>query len=543
MLSLNFHTEVLIVGGGISGITAAIELLNLNKKVMLIDRDTEANFGGLAKTSFGGMFFVDSPQQRKSRIKDTPELALKNWFATAQYEENDEWPKAWAKHYVYHCTEHVQQWLSDKKIKFFPVVHWVERGLKKQGNSVPRFHMVWGTGYELTRVLIKNLLEHPNAKSHLTLKFGYKAISISTEQNKVSGVTGVEEISGTLFEIIAENTIVAAGGMGGSIEKVKQHWYKSWGNPPKKLLNGLRPTIDGSLIDAVAQINGNITHLDLMWHYAAGVHHPRPSFSGEGLSLVPPKSALWLNYKGERIGPTPLITGFDTRFLVEQVCKQKKKYSWQVLNRKIALKEFAISGSEFNPAIRDKKILKFISTILFGNKSLVKDMLDNCIDFVSANSLEELVDKMNSLEGTNDVDLEKLRTAVLNYDAEITRGPASFKDEQLLRIAEVRKYKGDKARTCKFQKIYDSKALPLIAIRENIITRKTLGGVQTDLQCRVLSNSGKPLTGLYAIGESAGFGGGGMHGKGALEGTFLGGCIFTGRIAAYAISKKSMFDK
>ena len=539
----NYESDVLIVGGGISGITTALELLDNSKKVLIIDRDSEEKFGGLAKESFGGMFFVDSPQQRKSGINDSPEQALIDWYSVAQFEEQDHWPKAWAKHYVYNCTKYVQQWLSNKKIKFFPVVHWVERGLSYQGNSVPRFHMVWGTGYELIRVLIKNLFEHPNADSHLTLKFGHKSEELLHDENKTLGIRGVIENSGEPFEVKANTTVVAAGGMGGSIEKVKQHWYKPWGDPPQRLLNGLNPSIDGSMIDAVDKVEGNITHLDLMWHYAAGIHHPRPEFKGQGLSMVPPKSALWLNYKGERIGPEHLITGYNTRFLVEQVAQQEKKYSWQILNMKIALKEFAISGAEFNPAIRDKKFLKFILTILFGNKTLVNDMLENCIDFVEANSLEELAKKMNDLEGTKDVEIEKIKDVVLKYDAEIDRGESNFTDNQLLRIAKAREYKGDKARTCKFQKIVDSKAMPLIAIREFIVTRKTLGGVQTDLQCRVLSKDNKPIKGLYAVGEAAGFGGGGMHGKGALEGTFLGGCVLTGRVAAYDIAGLRLIEE
>ena len=537
----NNKTDVLIIGGGIAGITTAIELLENNKKVLLLDRDTKENFGGLAKESFGGMFFVDSPQQRKSGIKDTPEQALNDWFATAEFSKDDIWAKAWAKHYVYNCTEYVQKWLSKKRIKFFPIVHWVERGLNKQGNSAPRFHMVWGTGYELIRVLVKELLNHPKAKSNLTLKFGYKAEELLLDGEKVSGVKGQVEESKNPFEFYANNIVVAAGGIGGSIEQVKQNWYKPWGEPPKRLLNGLKPTIDGSMINAVEKINGNITHLDLMWHYAAGIHHPRPEFEGQGLSMVPPKSALWFNYKGERIGPEPLITGFDTRYTVEQVCKQEKKFSWQILNMKIALKEFAISGAEFNTAIRDKKFFKFVFSILFGNKKLVNDMLDNCIDFVTANTIDELALKMNKLEGNNDVDVNTLRKEIQKYDAEIDKGQANFTDKQLHRIAKAREYKGDKARTCKFQKILDSKAMPLIAIREFIVTRKTLGGVQTDLQSRVLQNDQKTtINGLYAIGESAGFGGGGMHGKGALEGTFLGSCVLTGRIAAAAISGKEL---
>ena len=249
-----------------------------------------------------------------------------------------------------------------------------------------------------------------------------------------------------------------------------------------------------------------------------------------------------MNYKGERIGPMPLVTAYDTRFLVEQICKQEKKYSWQVLNMKIAYKEFAVSGAESNDAIREKKWLKFLWTVLTGNKEVVNDMLDNCVDFVTANSIEELVEKMNKLQGTNDVDVKAMKEAIQTYDANIDRGEKFHDDEQLRRIAHARQYRGDRVRTCKFQKIYDKDALPLIAIREFILSRKTMGGIQTDLEGRVLTKpmNGRqqPIGGLYAVGEAAGFGGGGMHGIGSLEGTFLGGCVLTARMAAKSIAGK-----
>ncbi|MCP4457735.1 MAG: FAD-binding dehydrogenase [Cytophagales bacterium] len=535
-------TDVLIIGGGIAGITTAIELLNHNTKVWIVDRDIEENFGGLAKESFGGMFFVDTPTQRKGGFEDSPELALKDWMSVAEFGEEDEWPKAWAKHYVYNCTSQVHDWLEPLGIKFFPVVHWVERGMEKRGNTYPRFHMVWGTGYELMKVLIKHLIDHPKSNENLKLNFGYKVEELLTDKNRISGAKGIIESSGEAFEIHAETTVVATGGIGGSIKKVKDNWYKPWGEPPKEILNGAHQFGDGILHDEVEKRNGKVTHLDWMWPYAAGVRHPRPQRPNHGLSLVPPKSALWLNYVGERIGPRPLITGYDTRFLVEQICKQKKKYSWQVLNLKIANKEFAISGCEFNTAIKDKSYIRFIASILFGNKKLVKDMLNNCEDFVVANSIEELAGKMNELTESDDVDVAKLKEAITNYDNEVDKGPDGTDDEQLKKITHARTYKGDKVRTCNFQKIFGKKAMPLIAIRESIIARKTLGGIQTDLDCKVLSNQGKPIDGLYAVGEVAGFGGGGMHGKGTLEGTFLGGCILTGRIAAYAIANKKLVN-
>lgn len=531
--------DVIIAGGGIAGIVSAIELLNLNKSVALIERGPESEFGGLAKLSFGGIFFVDSPLQRKAGMKDSPELAYDDWCRVAGFSEEDILPKAWAKRYVEHATPLVYRWLKKEGIKFFPAVHWVERGLFTPGNSYPRFHLVWGTGHELIRVLRSNLLNHRNADK-LSIYFNHRVDEFIEEGGVVSGVLGVDESSNASFSASADAVIIASGGIGGNIDRVKENWYKGWGKAPEKILNGTNLYADGHLHDASKKLHAKITHLDKMWPYAAGVHHPRPSIPDQGLSLVPPKSALWLNYKGERIGPMPLITAFDTRYLVEQVCKQDKKYSWQVMNLKIAHKELAISGAEFNPAIRDKKFFKFLKTLLFGNKELVTDMLDNCKDFVVANSIEELVERMNSLTQSNDIDLEKVTKAINRYDDNISRGPKYFNDDQLRRIAHARNYTGDKIRTCKFQKINDPRALPLIAIREFIVSRKTLGGIQTNLDCEVLNESGKVIKGLYGVGEATGFGGGGIHGKGALEGTFLGTCIFTGRIAAHRIAGQKL---
>ena len=535
-----YKADVIIIGGGIAGITAAIELMNDGYKVILLDRDNDKELGGLAKLSFGGMFFVDSPIQRRAGMKDSPEIALRDWHSVADFGEEDILPKLWAEQYVNMCTDHVFHWLKKKhNTTFFPIVHWVERGLHKPGNTYPRFHIVWGTGKALTDNLINSMNNHSKKDHLLSQYFRHKAEELIVENNRVVGVSGINEETDQPFQAFGENIIVATGGMGGNIAKVKENWYKPWGEPPKTILNGSHIYALGDMHDAVEKIDGNVTHLDWHWHYAAGIRHPKPKWKDHGLSLVPPKSALWLNYKGERFGPIPLITAYDTRWLVEEICKQNKKYSWQVLNMKIMLKEFAISGSEHNTAIRDKKLFKFITNTLFGNKKLVNEILDSP-DFVTANSLEELVDKMNALEGTNDVQLGAVKTSVLEYDNQIDRGTKYHNDEQLRRIAHVRQYRGDRVRTCKFQKILDPKAMPLIAIRESILSRKTLGGIQTDIECRVISAQNKEkqelIPGLYAIGEAAGFGGGGAHGKGALEGSFLGSCILTARIAAKSIN-------
>ena len=536
-----YKADVIIAGGGIAGIVTAIELLEKSHKVLILERDTADKFGGLAKESFGGMFFVNTPEQRRTGIKDSPELALRDWFSFAEFGENDHLPKKWAEQYVHLCTGQVYKWLRKRGVSYFPVVHWVERGLYKPGNSVPRFHMVWGTGHGLAVAMIDRLNNHPKAATHLGIRYSHKVADIITETGAVKGVKGTHEINGTPFEAYADVVVIASGGINGSIERVKENWYKPWGEPPEIILNGSHRFADGVLHDAAEKINANLTHMDKMWNYAAGVHHPQPDKPHHGLSLVPPKSAIWLDYTGKRFGPVPLITAYDTRFLVETICKQPVKYSWQIMNMAIANKEFAISGSEHNAAIRNKSAVGFLKTILTGNKELVEQMLHECKDFVLANSLEELVTKMNALTGENHVKLEHVRDAIEKYDANIDRGPKFHNDEQLRRIAHTRQYRGDKVRTCNFQKIYDEKALPLIAIREFIVSRKSLGGIQTDLQSRVLTQpdaAGKQhaIEGLYAVGECAGFGGGGMHGLRALEGTFLGGCVLSARAAARSIN-------
>ncbi len=404
---------------------------------------------------------------------------------------------------------------------------------------MPRFHVAWGTGKGLAEALIAALRAHPNA-GRLTIRFNQRVERLTMRGGRVDGAAGLDEKSGAPFEVRAEQVVVAAGGInGGDLSRVRQNWPGSWGTPPEVLLSGSHRFADGKLHDATADVGGVLTHLDKMWNYAAGVHHPRPRKVQHGLSLVPPRSALWLNWRGERIGPQPLVSGFDTRRLVTDICAQQRQYSWQLMNRRIALKELAVSGAEHNPSIRDKKRLGFLRDILFGNRWLVREMVENCRDFVTAATLPELVEKMNALQGDQAVELAAVQDAVTRYDATIARGPSLMNDDQLRRIAALRQYRGDRVRLCKFQPINDAKALPLIAVREFIISRKSLGGIKTDLESRVLDAAGQPIAGLYAVGEAAGFGGGGVHGLRALEGTFLGGCILSGRIAAASIDGRS----
>jgi predicted oxidoreductase len=533
-------SEILIIGAGIAGIVTALELLEQGKQVRLIDRDQADAIGGQARESFGGIFFVDSPEQRRRKIKDTPQLALSDWHSFAEFGAADILPKAWAEAYVQRCTPDVSAWLRGFGIGFLPMPIWIERGEFKPGNSVPRFHVVWGTGRELVDRLLAALNAHPRRKN-LTLEFGRRVERLIVEQGRVCGCSGQTEEEGRPFELRADCVVVAAGGINGDLERVKANWHADWGQPPEKILNGSHQFADGRVHDAVSAAGGRVTHLDKMWNYASGVHHWRPRRPLHGLSLIPPKSPLWLNWRGQRIGPQPLVSGFDTRRLVSAICAQERKYSWQVLNTRIALRELAVSGAEFNPSIREKSWPRLMSDMLFGNRWLYKQLTENCIDFVTARSLPELVQKMNALQGDMAVELEAVSAAVAAYDANVTRGKSLQNDEQLRRIAALREYVGDRLRIAKSQRILDPDAMPLIAIREFIVSRKSLGGIQTDLECRVVGNEGAPIDGLYAVGEAAGFGGGGVHGLRALEGTFLGNCIFTGRVAAHAIAGKPLY--
>jgi predicted oxidoreductase len=527
---IRYSADVIVIGAGIAGVTAAIELLERGRSVLLIDRDVEANIGALAKESFGGIWFAGTDLQRRYGIRDGAQQGLEDWHAFAEFGPEDRWPKAWAEAYVQRANTEIYDWLRGIGVQFMPMPLWVERGLHTPGNSVPRWHIVWGTGHELAVVINRHLLSRPNV-DRLQLRFDHRVESLVTTNDRVTGCRGVLEGTGHDFEARAESVIIAAGGINGDIARVKQHWHADWGRPPEVILNGSHKFADGRLHDAAAELGANVTHLDWQWNYAAGVRHWQPRKPGHGLSLVPPKSALWLNWRGERIGPMPLVTGFDTHDLVAQICRQQRGYSWQLLNRRIMLKELAISGGEFNPAFRDKKRLHVARDMLLGNRWLYEQMTSMCPDVLVAPTLEALVEKMNALAGDGSVEFAAVAAAARSYDARIDRGPRFHDDDQLRRIEFARRWIGDRLRTCKFQKILDPKAGPLVAIREFIISRKSMGGLQTDLDCRVLDHGGQPIDGLYAAGESAGFGGGGMNGKRGLEGTVLGGCLLGGRIA------------
>jgi uncharacterized protein len=525
--------DVVIAGAGIAGIAAAIEALERGRRVILVDRDVEESIGGQARDAFGGLWFAGTPLQRRRGIRDSVELGFADWLAFGELLPAHAWPRAWARAYVERCVPDVHDWLSAFGVRFMPMPMWPERGLFAPGNSVPRFHLVWGTGRALAEGLVLRLRDHPR-RERLSLRFGHRVDALVTQAGRVCGLRGVVEPGGQAFEIQSETVVIAAGGINGDIERVRRHWHTDWGDAPPVILNGSHRFADGRLHDAAAAAGANVTHLDWQWNYAAGIRHWRPRKPGHGLSLIPPKSALWLNSRGRRIGPMPLVPGFDTHELVARICREPGGYSWQLLNRKIALKELAVSGAEYNPSIRDRRRLRLARELLFGNRWLYDELTRNSEDIVQADTLPELVERMNALTGDGEVDLAAVEAAVLPFDAAIRRGRRFHGDEQLRRIATLRRWPGDRMRTCAFQPILDRRAGPLMAIREYVISRKSMGGIQTDLECRVLGSNGQAIEGLFAAGEAAGFGGGGMNGKRGLEGTFLGGCIFSGRRAGQA---------
>jgi predicted oxidoreductase len=527
-----YQTDIAIVGGGIAGIVAAIELLDQNKSVTILDGNGPERLGGLANEAFGGMTLINTPLQRLNGIKDSAELALADWENSAEFGPDDHWPRQWARTYVERSREDIYCWLKTKGIRFFPAVQWVERGDFIAGNSVPRYHIVWGTGWSLTQTLIRHLQAHPN-RQRLTLLFDHRVEQLEHNQGGVTGCSG-NNAKGE-YIVHADQLVLACGGINGNLDKVREVWDPIYGPAPKKLLNGSHPSANGHLHANVCAMGGQVTHLNWMWNYAAGIAHPKPDFEGQGLSLIPPRSALWLDSEGKRIGPKPLVTGFDTHDLCKQIGHLTHQVSWQVMNWKIAIKEIAISGSHMNPSFRDKKFVQVLKETLLGNTSLVAWMIESCPDVVAADSLEALADKMQAINEGIPINKVQMLKDIARYDHQLDQGEAFHNDDQLRRIAHLRQWRGDKVRTCRYQKINTDNVGPFIAIREQLISRKSMGGMQTDLQSRVLDTQGAPISGLYAVGEAAGFGGGGISGIRSLEGTFLSSCILTSRYAARSI--------
>jgi predicted oxidoreductase len=574
--------DAIVVGAGLAGLVSTLELLRSGRTVLLLDRCHPHELGGLAREAFGGMFMVDSPEQRRSRIRDSERLALEDWLRIAELGAEEQWPRRWAEQYVTRARDDVGGWLRELGVRFFPVVNWAERGNFGDGNSVPRFHLTWGTGKALVQAVWAAIERHPR-RADLEIRFRARVSGLLVEDGRVVGCRMEQGEEGGQLRA-ATAVVIAAGGIGGNHELVRRVWPTAeLGSPPRRMLMGSHPYADGALHEEVERVGGAVTHLERMWNYADAVRHPAPQRPDHGLKLIPPRSGVMLNPDGRRYGPVPVMPTYDAYAALERMCEDERKYSWLICNRRIARRELDVSGSQHNPHLRERRWVRFALGVLFGKPRVLAHLLEGSPDFVSASSLAELARKMNEVthraadesgvppeggaatagadvtrgpdvpegpdvtegpdipEGPDvtkgPIDPDVLAAEIDRYDESIARGKGLFNDDQLRRIAQLRNWRGDRLRTCAFQPILDPKAGPLIAIRLQVMARKSLGGIQTDLACRVLrADDGEPIPGLYAVGEAAGFGGGGMHGKRSLEGTFLGGCVFTGRLAAAAIA-------
>ncbi|MEK5209036.1 FAD-binding dehydrogenase [Psychrobacillus sp. FSL H8-0510] len=543
--------DVIVVGAGLAGLVATAELADAGKKVLLLDQEPEASFGGQAWWSFGGLFLVDSPEQKRLGIQDSYELAWQDWLGTAGFdreEDQDYWALKWAEAYVRFATEEKRNWLHSQGVRFFPVVGWAERGgylADGHGNSVPRFHIVWGTGPGIVKPF-ETRVRAAMSKGNVEYKPRHQVDELVMDNGKVIGVSGSlltpssagrgepspRDVVGH-FQYVAKYVMVTSGGIGANHELVRENWPSRLGEPPKRMISGVPEHVDGRMLAITEKAGGRLVNKDRMWHYTEGIKNWNPIWPLHGIRILPGPSSIWLDATGQRFS-APNFPGFDTLGTLEAIQRTGYDYSWFILTEKIIEKEFALSGSEQNPDLTGKSIKQVLKRILPGPTAPVKAFMENGEDFIVSNNLSDLVDGMNKITGDNLLNLEHIENQLLARDREMDN--KFTKDLQVTALRGARNYIGDKLiRVASPHKLLDPKNGPLIAVRLNIVTRKTLGGLQTDLDGRVLNNKGLAVPGLYAAGEVTGFGGGGVHGYRSLEGTFLGGCIFTGREAGRAL--------
>ncbi|MFF5567453.1 FAD-binding dehydrogenase [Streptomyces sp. NPDC012623] len=546
-----YDADVIVIGAGLAGLVAAAELAEAGRSVIVLDQEPERSVGGQAHWSFGGLFLVDSPEQRRLRIKDSRDLALQDWLGTAGFDRaEDHWPRRWAEAYVDFAAGEKRAWLHGQGIRFFPVVGWAERGgydATGHGNSVPRFHITWGTGPGVVEPFERRVREGV-AQGLVTLRFRHRVTGLASTAGAVDTVTGEvlepsDAARGTAssrtvtgeFSLKAQAVIVTSGGIGGNHDLVRAQWPERLGTPPRKLLSGVPAHVDGLMLGVAEAAGARLINGDRMWHYTEGIENWDPIWARHGIRILPGPSSLWLDARGRRL-PVPLFPGFDTLGTLEHIMRSGHEYTWFVLDRRIIGKEFALSGSEQNPDLTGKSVRDVLGRARADVPGPVRAFMDRGVDFVVERDLGALVRGMNALTGESLIDEARLRREITARDREITN--PFTKDLQVTAVRGARKYLGDKLiRTAAPHRILDPKAGPLIAVRLNILTRKSLGGLETDLSSRVLTASGDPLPGVYAAGEAAGFGGGGVHGYRSLEGTFLGGCVFSGRTAGRAAAQ------
>jgi predicted oxidoreductase len=544
--------DVIVVGAGLAGLVAATELADAGKHVIVVEQEGEQNLGGQAFWSLGGLFLVDTPEQRRLGIKDSHDLALQDWMGTAGFDrDEDHWPRKWAEAYVAFAAGEKRGWLQAMGHRIFPVVGWAERGgydAMGHGNSVPRFHVSWGTGPGVVEPFERRAREAVKT-GRIVFKFRHRVDALTMSAGAATGVSGAilepsSELRGKSssrtvigdFSFGAQAVIVASGGIGGNHDLVRQNWPSRLGTPPKRMISGVPAHVDGRMIGITEAVGGRVINRDRMWHYVEGVQNWDPIWPGHGIRILPAPSSMWFDATGKRL-PSPLYPGYDTLGQLDYIMKTGFDYSWFILTQSIIKKEFALSGSEQNPDLTGKSWRMTIRRALNkGAPAPVEAFKQHGVDFIVRDNLNDLVGAMNNLSGENLLDAKEIERQIAARDREIDN--PYVKDTQVMGIHNARRYIGDKLiRTAKPHKILDPAHGPLIAVRLNILTRKTLGGFETDLDARVFGTDGRIIPGLYAVGEAAGFGGGGVHGYRALEGTFLGGCLFSGRNAGRAAAK------
>ena len=543
------EADVIVVGAGLAGLVAAAEIADAGRKVLIVDQEGEQNLGGQAFWSLGGLFFVDSPEQRRLRVRDSYELALTDWLGTAGFDrDEDHWPKRWAEAYVAFAAGEKRVWLRAQGHRVFPVVGWAERGgygAIGHGNSVPRFHITWGTGPGVVEPFERRVREAAS-RGLLGFRFRHRVDALTMTNGRVDGVRGSvlepsdlprgeasSRIAAGEFVLKAQAVIVASGGIGGNHELVRAQWPARLGTPPRRMISGVPAHVDGRMLGIAEAAGARMINRDRMWHYVEGIENFSPIWPMHGIRILPGPSSMWFDAKGRRL-PGPLYPGFDTLGTLAHIMQTGYDYSWFVLNQRIIRKEFALSGSEQNPDFTGKS-WRLVAKRAVGDKAPapVEAFKEKGVDFVVRDRIEDLVAGMNALTGEALLEPQALRREIEARDLQIDN--AFCKDGQIAAIHNARRYVGDRLiRTARPHKILDPAHGPLIAVRLNILTRKTLGGLETDLDGRVLGADGEAVPGLYAAGEASGFGGGGMHGYRALEGTFLGGCLFSGRAAGRA---------
>ena len=539
--------DAIVIGAGLSGLVAACELIDAGKRVTILEQESEANLGGQAFWSFGGLFFIDSPEQRRMGINDSFELAKQDWFGTAGFDrEEDLWPRQWAEAYLQFAAGEKRSWLKQRGVSFFPVVGWAERGgslATGHGNSVPRFHITWGTGPGVIAPFVAKVRDAV-ASGRAELRFRHRVDSLTVESGAVVGATGAvladdasirgaatnREVTGE-FEARAGAVIVTSGGIGGNFDLMREFWPTDrLGPAPKTLLSGVPAFVDGRMLGITEGAGARLINRDRLWAYTEGVVNWDPIWPAHGIRVLSGPSSLWLDATGKRL-PAPNFPGFDTIATLAHIGTTGYDHTWFVLTQAIIEKEFALSGSEQNPDLTGKSVRELLKQRLGkGATGPVEAFKQHGEDFVVADTIDELLAGMKAKSVDAPLDLDRVRLEIEARDRELDN---SFsKDAQINAIRQARNYRGDKLiRVAKPHQLLDPKAGPLIAVKLHILTRKTLGGIETDLTGAALGASGSPIPGLFAAGEASGFGGGGVHGYRALEGTFLGGCIFSGRAA------------